>query len=123
MLFQQSTAPIYWTKQTTHNDKALRVVSGAASSGGLNAFSSVMAQTVVGNTTITQSTMASHLHGVAGAAILVAPNNNNGGGGGTLGAVSSTAGISTSSAGGDGAHNHTIALSIAYVDLIICSKD
>jgi hypothetical protein len=30
MLFQQTTAPIFWTKQTTHNDKALRVVSGSA---------------------------------------------------------------------------------------------
>ena len=28
MLFQQSTAPTGWTKQTTHNDKALRVVTG-----------------------------------------------------------------------------------------------
>jgi hypothetical protein len=25
MLFQQSAAPIFWTKQTTHNDKALRL--------------------------------------------------------------------------------------------------
>jgi hypothetical protein len=26
MLFQQTAAPTGWTKQTTHNDKALRVV-------------------------------------------------------------------------------------------------
>ena len=39
MLFQQSTAPTGWTKQTTHNDKTLRVVTGTASSGGSNAFS------------------------------------------------------------------------------------
>ncbi len=42
MLFQQTAAPTGWTKQTTHNDKALRVVSGSASSGGTTAFSSVM---------------------------------------------------------------------------------
>ncbi len=34
MLFQQSTGPTGWTKDTTHNDKALRVVSGTASTGG-----------------------------------------------------------------------------------------
>jgi hypothetical protein len=42
MLFQQTAAPTGWTKQTTHNDKTLRVVSGSASSGGTTAFSSVM---------------------------------------------------------------------------------
>lgn len=39
MLFAQTTAPTGWTKSTTHNDKALRVVSGTASSGGSSAFS------------------------------------------------------------------------------------
>ena len=38
MLFAQSSAPTGWTKSTTHNNKALRVVSGSASSGGSNAF-------------------------------------------------------------------------------------
>jgi hypothetical protein len=58
MLFQQTNAPLYWTKQVTHNDKALRVVSGAASSGGAVAFSSALSSQAVSNTTITQSTMA-----------------------------------------------------------------
>ena len=39
MLFQQSTAPMGWTKDTAHNDKALRVVSGSATSGGNIEFS------------------------------------------------------------------------------------
>jgi len=43
MLFQQTSAPTGWTKQTTHNDKTLRVVSGSASSGGSTAFTSVFA--------------------------------------------------------------------------------
>lgn len=43
MLFQQTAAPTGWTKQTTHNDKALRVVSGTASSGGTTAFSTALA--------------------------------------------------------------------------------
>ena len=41
MLFQQTAAPTGWTKQTTHNDKSLRVVSGNAGSGGSTAFTSV----------------------------------------------------------------------------------
>ena len=39
ILFQQTAAPTGWTKSTTHNDKALRVVSGTVSSGGTAAFS------------------------------------------------------------------------------------
>ena len=41
MLFQQTTAPTGWTKQTTHDNKALRVVSGTAGSGGTSAFTTV----------------------------------------------------------------------------------
>ena len=41
MLFQQTAAPTGWTKQTTHDNKALRVVTGTASSGGSNTFSGV----------------------------------------------------------------------------------
>lgn len=33
-LFVQSTAPTGWTKDTTHDNKAIRVVTGTASSGG-----------------------------------------------------------------------------------------
>ncbi len=43
MLFQQTSAPTGWTKQTSHNNKALRVVTGSASSGGSTAFTSVFA--------------------------------------------------------------------------------
>lgn len=54
MLFCQAAAPAGWVQDTTHNDKALRVVSGVGGgSGGSNSFSTVMAQTVVGNHTLT----------------------------------------------------------------------
>jgi len=43
-LFYQGSAPTNWTKQTTDNDKALRVVSGTGGvAGGSTAFSSVFA--------------------------------------------------------------------------------
>ena len=41
MLFAQSSAPTGWTKSTSHNNKALRVVSGSGGgSGGSNSFTS-----------------------------------------------------------------------------------
>jgi len=40
-LFVQSSAPTGWTKDTTHNNKALRIVSGSASSGGATPFTDV----------------------------------------------------------------------------------
>ena len=42
-LFSQTTPPTGWTKVTTHNDKALRLVSGSVSSGGSVDFSSCFA--------------------------------------------------------------------------------
>lgn len=118
MLFQQTNAPIYWTKQVTHNDKALRVVSGAAGSGGTNAFSAALnSARVVGNTTITNATMPSHSH--SGALNTGAAYNSPGGATTVAGNVTT----STGSAGGDGAHNHAFNIDVQYVDLIICSKD
>ena len=91
MLFQQTAAPTGWTKDTTQNDKALRVVSGAVGSGGTVAFSTAFAsrgfsgstssETVtgtVGSTTLDISQIPSHTHYVAS------------GGGGTTGALSGT---------------------------------
>ncbi len=120
MLFQQTTPPTGWTKQTTHNDKALRVVSGTASSGGTNPFSTVMAQTQVGNTSLSIGQLANHAHTVptessAGlGAVADMPRSDGGGGPNT---------VSTSSVGSGSTHTHTLAMSIQYVDLIIASKD
>ena len=45
-VFFQSDAPTGWTQITTHNNKALRVVSGTGGgSGGTNAFTSMMTST------------------------------------------------------------------------------
>jgi hypothetical protein len=41
LLFAQTTAPAGWTKSITHDNKALRVVSGTAGSGGSTEFTSV----------------------------------------------------------------------------------
>ena len=67
MLFQQTAAPTGWTKDTTHNNKALRVVSGTASSGGSVAFTTAFATSrpvsgSVANHTLTTSQIPSHDH-------------------------------------------------------------
>ena len=50
MLFVQSSAPTGWTKETDHNDKALRVVSGSVSTGGsVNFTSAFQSQSVSGS--------------------------------------------------------------------------
>jgi hypothetical protein len=128
MLFQQTTAPILWTKQTTHNDKALRVVSGTASSGGTNAFSSVNGATAafVNGHQLTVTEMPSHSHGatqINGAGVLYSGGGTQGYASGTSASEAITIGFSINNTGGDGTHSHTLNMAIQYVDLIICSKD
>ena len=38
MLFQQSASPTGWTKETTHNNKALRLTTGSVTTGGSQTF-------------------------------------------------------------------------------------
>ncbi len=59
-LFVQTAAPTGWTKDTTHNNKALRLVSGTPSSGGSTAFTSVF-----GSRTISATEMTAHSHSIA----------------------------------------------------------
>ena len=128
-LFQQTSAPTSWTKQTTHNDKALRVVSGAASSGGTFGFSAVFANRTptgtVGNTTLTEAQMPSHLHTIIdcaqadGRAPQANPEAHYRTGGGNK---------DTNSRGSSSSHNHSftgsaLSFTVQYVDIIICSKN
>jgi len=62
MLFQQTTAPVGWTKDTTHDNKALRVVSGTAGTGGSASFTAVFAGRNVGDTALTTAQLPSHSH-------------------------------------------------------------
>ena len=141
MLFQQTAAPTGWTKQTTHNDKTLRVVSGTASSGGSTAFTSVFAsRTPTGSVsvsnaavTLAESQIPSHGHqfrGFGGGA-QVCPDISMSGNTGTI-AGTSAAGTTVLVAGGSGSHTHSNTASfsgtamdfaVQYVDLIIASKD
>lgn len=145
MLFQQTAAPTGWTKQTTHNDKALRVVSGTASSGGTSAFTTVFANQTptittsglsVGATTLSTSQIPSHNH-----TYYASPSSFSGSDSVIWGdgvavridtsATPSESGVTTST-GSSGSHSHSmsgsatssaITLNVQYVDLIIASKN
>jgi len=112
MVFQQTAAPTGWTKQTTHDDKALRVVSGTASSGGTSAFSTVFGLTATSGTILTTS----HLP----AAVQV---SGSGTGGPTTSAPQYFINSNSNFGSSDQAHTHPIELRVKYVDLIIASKD
>jgi hypothetical protein len=129
MMFAQTAAPTGWTKSTTHDNKALRVVSGTASSGGTVAFTTAFASQAVsgsissttatnqsttatniagtptgtvGNHTLTTAQLASHTHTYTAAL--------NAGGRFTAAGCSGAAGsnaLTTGATGGGGAHNHT----------------
>lgn len=138
MLFTQTAAPTGWTKSTTHNNKALRIVSGTAGSGGTVAFTTAFASQTpagsvsvaglsVGATTLTTTQIPSHNHSYVQ---VFGTGGSWAGGSG----VDTTISGNTGSQGGGGSHTHglsgsasftgtAIDLSVAYVDSIIAVKD
>lgn len=117
MLFVQAAAPMGWTRQTTHNDKALRIVSGntTVSSGGSVPFSTAFARTSTDGSSLSSAQLASHAHaGVGGSTTRVSTAAAN---------YYAGASSSTGSAGSNAAHSHGIDLRVQYVDAIIATKD
>jgi hypothetical protein len=133
MLFQQTSAPTGWTKSTTHNEKALRIVSGSAGSGGSTAFTSVFTSRTpagtVGSTTLSASQIPSHTHTFEVTKASNTPTtgaNDRAVNAANVGAGASTG--TTSTAGSGGSHNHSFTgtsmdFAVAYVDAIIATKD
>ena len=118
MLFQQTAAPTGWVKQTTHDNKALRVVSGTAGTGGAVAFTTAFAAGSTGATTLTTAQMPSHSHSITS----LGSQSSCGGSDGGLVALNNAYSIGTTATGGGGSHTHSLALNVSYVDLIIASK-
>jgi hypothetical protein len=132
MLFAQTSAPVGWTKSTTHNNKALRVVSGTASSGGTveftTAFASQSVSGTVGDTTLTTAQIPSHTHPVTVNQQSSTDNHRVSGFSARSSASDGSFTPSTNAAGGGGSHNHSfsgtaINLAVQYVDVIIATKD
>ena len=146
MMFQQTSAPTGWTKDTTHNNKALRVVNGTAGSGGSVNFTTAFANKTtsgsIGNTsaggtvaghTLTTAQIPSHTHSVPTWTYNVHVSDFSRAYARGTGASAVTSGA----AGGGGSHNHgftgashnhsfsgtAIDLRVQYVDLIIATKD
>jgi hypothetical protein len=141
MLFVQSSAPSGWTKSTTHDNKALRVVSGTASSGGTVAFTTAFASQAVsgtvgngtlavGATTLATTQIPSHTHGLP---VTTGYSSTATYQVGTLN-QQVTNSLNSGAAGGGGSHTHSISgaasftgtainLAVQYVDVIIATKD
>lgn len=118
-LFVQTAAPTGWTKDTTHDNKALRVVSGTAGSGGSDAFTTTFGsgKTTAAHT-LTTSEMPSHNHSVGFGNVYQTGNTI----GGTSNPVSRS--TSTGSEGGGGSHSHNLSgFDLQYVDVIVATKD
>jgi hypothetical protein len=124
MLFVQTAAPTGWTKSTTHDNKALRVVSGSVTTGGTQNFTAVLNGNVDA-TTLSISQIPSHDHqspylfnssqswgGVS--------NRDGGGSFANLGNGYNASLVTADSGGGD---SHTHSMDVAYVDVIIATKD
>ena len=151
MIFQQTAAPTGWTKDTSNtNQRALRVVSGAASSGGTvnftTAFSSSRSTTggSVSGHILSTSQVASHFHNFPGDDQLTNANgkaswsnvtnegnfnydaiSNYNSNGGKL--WRTTTKLSQQSTGdlthGHGFTNPSVNLAVKYLDVIIAQKD
>ncbi|MDQ3185984.1 MAG: hypothetical protein M3Q16_05885 [Pseudomonadota bacterium] len=126
----QAAAPAGWTQVTTHNNKAMRIVSGTgAGTGGSVAFTAAFAsQAVVGfnsATTLTEFQIPVHAH-TGGMDTTV--NTITGGPTGFFVHQNTQPLPYTGLTGGGGSHNHAftgtaINLAVQYIDMILASKD
>lgn len=117
MLFVQTSAPTGWTKSTTHDNKALRVVNGSVTTGGTQNFTAVLNGTVDA-TTLTTAQMPSHTHDILSFTLVGAGGPRNVG---TNNFASTPVTVLTAATGGGGSHTHS--MDVAYVDVIIATKD
>lgn len=117
MLFQNSSAPTGWTKETNaaYNNVSMRLVTGSVSNGGADDFTTVFgASKTTASHTLTTAQIPSH--------------NHPGGTGSSANSISTTisagTGISnTGLTGGGGSHSHGLTLDLKYRDFILAQKD
>ena len=101
MLFKQSTAPTGWTKETTDDNSALRVVSGAVGTGGTVNFSTAFSAGSVGDTTLTADQVPAHTHTFSG-------TGNTSGAGGHNHTVNDPGHTHSGSTNSTGGHTHPV---------------
>lgn len=143
MLFHQTAAPTGWTKETTLNNRALRLVSGTVGSGGALDFTAAFASSrlpsgTIGETAISIAQMPLHGHPFRLSVQNGSDTDETGGitmnnGGDTsfpgfAGAPTSNTGEQIGGEGGGQGHTHTLTMStlpmnVLYTDVIIAAKD
>ena len=149
LVFNQSNAPLGWTKVTTYDDFALRVVSGSVGTGGSVAFSSAFSSHTMSGTTdghtLTIAEMPTHNHDITDPSHTHAFNVTQGipssagpHSGGyndmnqqtmtTLSTSVGVTGITINNQGGGAAHTHpftsaAVNIAVKYVDVILCQKN
>jgi hypothetical protein len=145
MIFWQSSAPTGWTKDVANNDKALRITSGAASSGGSVDFSTLFARTATDAVTLVQANLpnvnfvvtipageGSHTHtgtcpfdaGNQTAAGADSVKADAGSSAITINAATLPQMAGTAASGGSGtSFSPAIDMRVKYVDVILATKD
>ncbi len=142
-VFFQNAAPTGWSKVTSHNNKALRVVDGTnisgGGSGGSNSFTSAFPSSKpvsgnfaisgsVGNRTLSNNMIPQHTHSNGGAVTLSPGGGDVRSGGGWSRSTPGTGNNSTNAS----SHNHpfssgsasfstNVNLAVQYIDVLICS--
>lgn len=117
MLFQQTTQPTGWTKETIHQKKAIRLQTGAVATGGANPFDVVFGGgKETADHTLLEAEMPSHVHRIG--TVNHAPGTGNKASAETAGTVDSL------SKGGSGPHKHNLTnFDLQFVDFIIAVKN
>jgi hypothetical protein len=116
MLFQQTAAPLGWTKITVgvYDNAGLRLTTGAVGTGGVDAFTSTFGSgKVTAGHTLSIAQIPSHTHPGGGTPT---PAEVGGGPG--------YAQVNTGATGGGGSHTHPLNnMNLKYADAIIASID
>ena len=131
MLFQQTAAPTFWTKETTHNNKALRLQTGTVTTGGADSFTTVFGSDTHRATdayTLLTADIPSHLHDGGSYVIQTGGDAAQSSNTGAVfrATLTNTAPVTgnSGSTGGGGSHVHNIdAIDLDFVDVILAKKD
>lgn len=133
IVFAQQTAPTGWTKSTTHDNKALRVVGSGTwnGSGGSTGFTSVFAARTVAKSNLPDFgitiTDPGHTHTLSYGLDYTGSPNVGGGSWGEMKTIttnSKTTGITAAfGSTARGGSQTTMDFAVAYVDTIIATKD
>jgi hypothetical protein len=128
LLFYQTAAPTGWTKVTTHNDKALRVVNGnGGGSGGTNTFSSTFTSNravplLEHGHTITDK-QHSHLIYGKSESFGTGVSDQNAGDGTNITWNTSSQFTGINATNNNGTANASMNFAVQYIDVILCKKN